>query len=91
MPCSQPGPAVSVNVPQYVAPAPPTPGQPTVTNINVVDQNTAYVSLTWSPVSGATYYKVLVNGYERATASTNSATLTLTPGATYQVQIVACN
>lgn len=88
MPCSQPGPAATVNIP---LPAPNPPGQPTVGTPQVVSSTTAYVPVSWSPVSGATYYKVYVNGQEVAQTQSTSITLTLTPGATYQIAIAACN
>ncbi len=90
MPCSQPGPAAQVYVPPYQE-APPAPGAPTVGTPQVVSSTTAYVSVSWNTVSGATYYKVFVNGQEVTQTQSTSVTLTLTPGQTYQIAIAACN
>lgn len=71
--------------------APNPPGMPTV-NVNVIDQNRAEADVSWSPVSGATYYKVLVNGQEVTTVQGTSTKLTnLVPGQTYQIAVAACN
>jgi|GEM_PF-2695205 len=92
MPCSQPGPAVSVNVPQYVAPAPPTPGAPRVVSIAVQDENTAYVTIEWSAVPGADLYRVYVNGsyVPGSSIGVPRIMLTLRPGRTYSVAVQAC-
>ncbi len=61
MPCSQPGPAATVNVPQYQPPVQPpgTPGAPYKVSQSCNSSNqTADVTISWSTASGATSYKV---------------------------------
>jgi len=85
--CSQPGPAVTINIP---VPAPNPPGTPTV-NYQVIDVNTAKVTVSWNSVAGATYYKVFVNGQEVTQVQGTSVTINLKPGQTYQIAVAACN
>lgn len=75
--------------------APNSPSQPPIVHVNVIDQNTAEASVTWSPVPNATYYKVFVDGQVAAGADNvtgTSVTLrNLVPGQTYQIAVAACN
>jgi len=89
--CSQPGPAVTVNIP--LPPPPSPPGAPTV-EYQVISAATANVTVKWSPVPGATYYKVFVNGSLATQVEGNTNTsviLQLQPGQTYQIAVAACN
>jgi hypothetical protein len=85
MPCSQPGPAATVTVPLA---APPTPGMPTVSNVTATS-----CTVNWTPVQGATYYKILVNNNPVAQASYPPVTLNVSEyqGQTIQISIQACN
>ncbi len=72
--------------------APSSPGQPQV-SVNVTGQSTAEADVSWSPVSGASYYKVFVNGQEviSSVSGTTARITGLVPGNSYQVSVAACN
>lgn len=72
--------------------APARPGQPTVVSTEVTGPYTASVTVSWSRVEGASYYKVYVNGNEvLSNVNTTTATITgLIPGQSYQIAVAAC-
>lgn len=84
----------SVTAPPGAPPpgAPPPPGPPMV-QVTATGPNTAEATVSWSPVSGATYYKVYVDGTEvLSNVQGTTARLTnLVPGRTYQIAVAACN
>ena len=68
--------------------APPPPGAPSGLSISSITQTSATAS--WSPVTGATEYKVYLNGAPIATTTSTNRNLTgLSADTTYQVQVSA--
>jgi len=89
--CSQPGPAATVAVSVYQAPPPPAPGAPTVNVPTPTNPSSVTATVSWNAVSGATSYKVYVNGQQVWQGDGTSCQVNLVPGQTYQVQVAACN
>ncbi|MGC9030105.1 MAG: hypothetical protein ACP5LD_10585 [Desulfomonilaceae bacterium] len=84
--CSQPGQARIVDVPPYI----PTPPVPDVVVGTVTNPNSVGAVVTWSPVAGATSYKVYVNGSVVWTGTSTTAQITLVPGQSYQIALAVC-
>jgi hypothetical protein len=91
MPCSQPGPARTVTVPSYQPPAPNPPGMPDVQVPTPTNPSSVTATVSWNPVSGATYYVVFVNGQQVWQGSSTTCQVNLVPGQTYQIAVAACN
>ncbi len=89
--CSNPGPAATVTVPQYVPPTPNPPGAPSVNVPTPTNPSSVTATVSWGAVSGATSYKLYVNGSVVWTGSVTSVQVQLTPGQTYQIAVAACN
>jgi hypothetical protein len=73
---------------------PNPPGQPTLSQPRLIDQNTAEIDVSWNAVPMATYYKVFANGSPVAGAENvqgTSVTIRVAPGQTYNIAVAACN
>ncbi len=89
--CSSPSPAATVTVPAYQAAPPSAPGAPTVKVPTPTNASSVIATISWNAVSGATSYKVYVNGQQIWQGSSTSCQVSLVPGKTYQIAVAACN
>ncbi|MBW2596968.1 MAG: fibronectin type III domain-containing protein [Deltaproteobacteria bacterium] len=97
--CSQRGPAITVTVPPYTPPVPPTPRPPFWVFREAINEVEAYVRIDWCKVPGATRYEVEVKGlglvYNGPGVSGKGIGSTtvygLRPGTEYLVRVRACN